>query len=182
MTLDECIDQAYETLFSRGQRVSIDLLVDAALDINGAQHELERVALEKAVRNETRELRRRAKHRLAVGEDDEKHEAIIPGQQRLFEELPGLKAPAMVALHGAKRGEYDYKPYWATTDDDLAEYDEILRGNIDRAVAKHRDRDEKREFLLPHRDSVHSTTLDALEVASQSASVPQGDREPEPVT
>ena len=182
MTLDECIEQAYESLFGRDQRISIDLLMETALEINGAQFELERVAHEKAVSNERRELRRRVKRRLAVGEEEEKHEAIIPGQGRLFEELPGLKAPAMVALHGAKRGEYDYKPYWATTDDDLAEYDEILRENIDRAVAKHRDRDEKREFLLPHRDSVHSTTLDALEVASQSASVPQGDRELEPVT
>ncbi|MCY4085301.1 MAG: hypothetical protein OXG37_00030 [Actinomycetia bacterium] len=60
------------------------MLVEAALAIGGAQQELERIAHEKAVRNEKRELRRRAKRRLAMGKDDETHESIIPGRQRPF--------------------------------------------------------------------------------------------------
>lgn len=122
MALDECINQAYESLFSRGGWITLDVLVEAALAIGGAQQELERIAHEKAVRNEKRELRRRAKRRLAMGEDDETHESIIPGQQRLFEVLPGVKAPAMVALPEAGAASTTTSPtgqpptrIWAST-------------------------------------------------------------------
>ena len=97
-----------------------------------------------------------------MGEDDETHELIIPGKQRLFEVLPGLKAPAMVALPEAGA---------ASTTRSCAR-------NIDRAIAKHRDRVTKREFLAPHRDGADATTLEALERASDNGASPAGPAAP----
>lgn len=117
MTLDECINRAYESLFSRGGRITRDVLVEAAPSRSLSASPMMRLC---ATRSASCAAARSAG--LAMGEDDETHESIIPGQQRLIEVLPGLKAPAMVALPEAGAASTTTSPtgqpptrIWAST-------------------------------------------------------------------
>lgn len=154
MNLNDCLRQAADELLAEGAEVTTQGVVDRALEINGALTEFEEKARTRAMRS----LRSDAKRILQeAGETDVDED---DPDLRLFELLPGRRPAKAIALPGD--GEYVYKGYKFTTDDDLAAHETVCEENITRAVNRLRDHNEKRKALAPFRSTPETTTIEAL--------------------
>lgn len=155
MNLNDCLRQAADELLAEGAEVTTQGVVDRALEINGALTEFEQKARTRAMRS----LRSDAKRILQeAGEQDIEDD---DPDLRLFELLPGRRPAKAIALPGGE-GEYVYKGFKFTTDDDLAAHEKVCEENITRAVNRLRDHSEKREALAPFRSTAGTTTIEAL--------------------
>lgn len=156
MNLNDCMRQARDELLATGETVTIQALIDTALDLNGARTEFEEQAQRRAMatlKREARQLLNEATEMVADTTDS--------GQGHLFALLPGEPAPSAISLE--VDGDVAYKAYGASTDRELAANLKILDSNITHAITKRRDRSDKRDALAPFRADENTTTVEALQ-------------------